>query len=237
MIYNKRKFKTKGKNMTYKGLLFDLDGVIVDTAKYHYIAWKEIADELRIRFTKEDNERLKGVSRVQSFEILLQIGNLSMLDKEKEIYCNKKNEIYVEYIKKLKTNEILPGVKEFLETARKKGYKIALGTASKNSKIILDRLNLSNSFDYIVDGNLVSLAKPDPEVFLKGAKGLGILPKECIVFEDAIAGIQAAHNGRMMAVGVGSRSLLFEAELVIDGFEGITIEWIEDKIIYCYEKN
>ncbi len=216
--------------MAYNGLLFDLDGVIVDTAKYHYIAWKEIAEELGITFTEKDNERLKGVSRIRSFEIILEIGKCSMPETEQKLYCEKKNDLYLSYITKMKENEILPGVREFLEDVREKGYKVGLGSASKNSRIILDRLNLREFFDIIVDGTNIIKAKPDPEVFLKGAKELELSAKECIVFEDSLAGIKAAHACGMMAVGIGIRKLLAEADLVIPGFEGITIEDIEDSL-------
>lgn len=209
---------------TYKGLIFDLDGVIVDTAKYHFQAWKKLADELDIPFSKEDNERLKGVSRMASFEIILEIGKRDMSQEEKEFYCEKKNHVYVSYIQQLDESEILPGVKEFLTDAREKGYKIALGSASKNSLLILDRLGISGLFDAIVDGTKVSRAKPDPEVFLKGAQELKVSCKNCIVFEDAQAGIEAAHNAGMKAVGIGEKTILAKADTVFGGFEGITVD-------------
>lgn len=202
----------------YSGLIFDLDGVIVDTAKYHFIAWKEIADELGIPFTKEDNERLKGVSRQRSLEIILEIGNQEMSAIEKNNYCQQKNEIYLTYIRKMTAAEILPGVKAFIESARREGYKIALGSASKNALLILDRLELTHLFDAIIDGTKVSKAKPDPEVFIKGAEALQVPVEKCVVFEDATAGIAAAHAGNMKAVGVGSRHLLPEADYNIEGF-------------------
>ncbi len=214
----------KEKAMRYKGLLFDLDGVIVDTAKYHFLAWKELADELGIDFTIEDNERLKGVSRMASFEIILEIGKRSMEQQEKEFYCDRKNKIYVEYIRKLDKDEILPGVEAFLKDARQKGYRTALGSASKNSRLILDRLGINDLFDEIVDGTKVSRAKPDPEVFMKGAESLGLEYGECIVFEDAVAGIQAAHNGGMKGVGIGSADILTEADMVMPGFSGVNID-------------
>lgn len=209
---------------TYKGLIFDLDGVVVDTAKYHFQAWKKLADELDIPFSKEDNERLKGVSRKASFEIILEIGKRDMSQEEKEFYCEKKNNVYVSYIQQLDESEILPGVKEFLTDAREKGYKIALGSASKNSLLILNRLGISGLFDAIVDGTKVSRAKPDPEVFLKGAQELKVSCENCIVFEDAQAGIEAAHNAGMKAVGIGEKAILTKADTVFGGFEGITVD-------------
>ncbi len=214
----------------YKGLLFDLDGVIVDTAKYHYIAWKELADELGILFTRKDNERLKGVSRMASFEIILEIGGRTMSEQEKEANCKKKNDIYVSYIQKITREELLPGIEEFMEDAKAKGFGIALGSASKNASLILDRLGITGLFDAVIDGTKVSRAKPDPEVFLKGAEELKIPAGKCIVFEDAVAGVEAAHNGGMKAVGVGSRHILTKADAVIGGFENITIEDILKQI-------
>jgi len=208
----------------YKGLIFDLDGVIVDTAKYHYLAWKALADELGIHFSQTDNERLKGVGRMDSFEIILEIGKKTMTKEEKEANCTKKNNLYVSYIQKLEKHEILPGVEAFLNDARKKGYRIALGSASRNSGLILDRLGIKSLFDVIIDGTKVSTAKPNPEVFVKGAESLGLETDECIVFEDAIAGIEAAHNGGIKAVGIGLKDILAKADEVLPGFEGITID-------------
>ncbi len=209
-----------------KGLLFDLDGVIVDTAKYHYLAWKELAGKLNIPFTEKDNERLKGVSRMKSLEIILEIGGLKLSGEEKEEYCTYKNEIYLKYIHKLKKEEVLPGVNEFLADAREKGYRIALGSASKNAGIILSRLNLVGAFDAVIDGTKVKTAKPDPEVFLLGAKELGLSREACIVFEDAKAGVDAAHNGGMKAVGIGTKENLPNADICIPGLFGTNINEI-----------
>lgn len=210
--------------MEYKGLLFDLDGVLADTAKYHFLAWREIAGELGIEFTVKDNERLKGVSRERSFEIVLEVGNKTMAKEEQKKYCERKNERYLSYIQKMEADEILPGVREFLEDARKKGYLISLGSASKNSALILDRLNITHYFDAVIDGTKVTKAKPDPEVFVKGAEALGLPCNSCIVFEDAEAGIEAAHRGGMKAIGVGTKENLPEADIVIPGFSGLTVD-------------
>lgn len=210
--------------MEYKGLLFDLDGVLADTAKYHFLAWREIAGELGIEFTIKDNERLKGVSRERSFEIVLEVGNKTMAKEEQKKYCERKNERYLSYIQKMEEDEILPGVREFLEDARKKGYLISLGSASKNSALILDRLNITHYFDAVIDGTKVTKAKPDPEVFVKGAEALGLPCNSCIVFEDAEAGIEAAHRGGMKAIGVGTKENLPEADIVIPGFLGLTVD-------------
>ena len=209
--------------MSQYGFLFDLDGVIVDTAKYHFLAWKRLADELDIPFTEQDNERLKGVSRMASLEIILEIGNRTMTEDEKQALCQRKNDWYVEYIKKLEKSELLPGVENFLKQAHAAGIKIALGSASKNSPLILDRLGITELFDAVVDGTRVSRAKPDPEVFVTGAEDLGIDPEYCVVFEDAVAGVQAAHNAGMKAVGIGSPEILGQAELVIPGLLGTVL--------------
>jgi len=198
-----------------KGIIFDLDGVLVDTARYHYLAWKRLADELGFDFTIEDNERLKGVSRMQSLEILLEVGNYSMTDEQKEINATRKNTWYVEYLHTLDETALLSGSKEYLQKLRKEGIKIALGSASKNAPLILERLNIASFFDAVIDGNSVSKTKPDPEVFLKGAAALGLPPENCAVFEDALAGIEAAKAGGMYAVAVGERENLPGADMYI----------------------
>ncbi|MFY9150753.1 MAG: beta-phosphoglucomutase [Prolixibacteraceae bacterium] len=204
--------------------LFDLDGVVVDTAKYHFIAWKALAEELGFEFTIEDNERLKGVSRMKSLEILLEIGGKQFPESEMLAMAEKKNELYVSYIEKMTPEETLPGVENFLQELKNEGIKIALGSASKNAPMILERIGLTGMFDAIVDGNSISEAKPDPEVFMKGAEKLKVLPENCIVFEDAIAGIEAAQNADMYCVGIGAPETLGFADLVIPGFDGFTLE-------------
>ncbi len=210
-----------------EAVIFDLDGVLVDTAKYHYLAWKKLADELNIQFSIEDNERLKGVSRMQSLEIILEIGKATINNDVKIQLAQKKNNWYVEYISKLTPEDILPGVIVFLESIKAKGIKIALGSASKNSMLILNKLNLTDYFDAIIDGTKVSKAKPDPEVFLKGAKALEVLPSQCIVFEDAEAGVEAAINAGMHCIGIGSKIILKRANLVFSGFCDITFDNLE----------
>jgi beta-phosphoglucomutase len=201
-----------------KACLFDLDGVIVDTAKYHYLAWKRLAQELGFDFTEHDNERLKGVSRMRSLDILLEIGNVSLDDATKERLAERKNGWYVEYISKMDASEVLPGVEKFLSTLRAAGIKVALGSASKNAMLIMNNIGLERYFDAIIDGTRTAKAKPDPEVFLLGASELGVDPSECIVFEDAEAGIEAAKNAGMRTVGIGSRDVLKDADIVINNF-------------------
>ena len=215
----------------HRGLLFDLDGVIVNTAEYHFLAWKEIAGRLGIPFTRGDNERLKGLSRMRSLEVLLDIGEKKLDRGEEERYCEEKNRIYLSYIRKMEKDAILPGVRNFLHEAKREGYLLALGSASKNAGLILEKLGLTDSFDAVIDGNKVSRTKPDPEVFVKGASALGMEPEKCIVFEDAEAGIRAAHVGGMKAVGIGKRENLPEADMILDSFRGIVPETIESMLI------
>ena len=210
-----------------KACIFDLDGVIVDTAVYHFKAWKRLADELGINFTEHDNERLKGVSRVRSLEIILELGGVTKTEAEQKELATRKNTWYVEMINRMTPAEILPGAKEFLEACRAAGIKTALGSASKNSGTILNKINMAHLFDAIVDGNHVSKAKPDPEVFLKGAEALGVIPAECVVFEDAIAGVEAAINGGMKVVGIGSPDVLREANLVVSGLDKMSLEKLD----------
>jgi beta-phosphoglucomutase len=209
---------------TIKGCIFDLDGVIVDTAKYHYLAWKRLADQLGFFFSEKDNERLKGVSRMASLEILLEVGGLAFDKDAKLALATEKNQWYVEYITAMKEDEILPGAKEFIESARAAGLKVALGSASKNALTILNRLKLTTYFDSIIDGNKVSKAKPDPEVFLLAAQELGIHPANCVVFEDAKAGVEAAKRAGMKCVGIGTSPELSDADIMIPGFENIDLD-------------
>jgi beta-phosphoglucomutase len=194
------------------GVIFDLDGVIVDTAKYHFLAWKNLADDLGFEFTEAHNELLKGVSRVRSLEILLDIGKTSISEAKKQEVLLSKNENYLKYIIKMGPDEILPGAEKLLDTLDALGIKYVLGSASKNAPLILNQVNLFHRFHGIVDGNSVSRAKPDPEVFLIGAKKLNLPPENCIVFEDAIAGIEAANRANMASIGIGDKATLSEAD-------------------------
>ncbi len=209
--------------MKINACIFDLDGVIVDTAKYHYLAWKALADKLGFEFTEVHNERLKGVSRMDSLEILLEVGGITHLSEEEKLkHAADKNELYVSFIKKMPADEILPNVREFLNDLRENGIKISLGSASKNAEMILEKLELMPLFDAIVDGRHISNAKPDPEVFLRGAQELGEAPENCVVFEDAQAGVQAAKNAGMACVGIGDAETLGLADFVMPGFEKFT---------------
>lgn len=210
--------------MDIRGCIFDLDGVIVDTAQYHFLAWKRLAGQLGIPFTEEDNERLKGVSRMDSLEIILEIGGTSLSEEMKRKYAGLKNDWYVDYISRMTPEEILPGSIEFINELREAGIKTALGSASKNSPMILERLGISHLFDAVADGNLVAKAKPDPAVFLAAARMISLNPAQCVVFEDAAAGVQAALNAGMTCVGVGSQEILCQAHYIIKGLYEMNLE-------------
>ncbi|MCD7970219.1 MAG: beta-phosphoglucomutase [Alistipes sp.] len=212
--------------------LFDLDGVLVDTAVYHYKAWRRLAAELGFEFTEEHNEALKGVSRMASLDILLDTGGVRERYSagEKEEMAARKNGWYVEYISRMTASEILPGVTSFLDELKTKGIKIALGSASKNAGLILENTGLGGYFDAVVDGSMVSEAKPDPQVFLLGAELTGTPPAQCVVFEDAEAGIEAARRAGMRSVGVGGSPTLRKADTLIPGFVGFTFEDLTKRI-------
>ena len=216
--------------MGKKAFIFDLDGVIVDTAKYHYLAWKELSEKLGFEFTIEQNELLKGVSRIRSLEILLEIGNIHLEEATKTKLLREKNEQYLKYIAKMDQEEILPGITDVLHYLKSAHIPFALGSASKNARLILERLDLISLFDAIVDGNDVSTAKPDPEVFLIAAQKLGVMPEDCIVVEDAQAGIQAANRAGMTSLGIGDKKVLNESNFVLKDTSELTIEYISQLI-------
>ena len=191
-----------------KGFLFDLDGVIVDTAVFHFQAWRRLAQKLGGDFTEEQNEQLKGVSRVDSLKKIIEWTGASVSDEEFQTLMIEKNEWYLELVQGLGPQDALPGALNFLQTAYDQGIKIALGSASKNAPMILEKLGITPLFTAIIDGNNVVNGKPHPEVFLKGAEALGLEPSECVVFEDSIAGVQAAKAGGMSSVGIGDAETL-----------------------------
>jgi beta-phosphoglucomutase len=207
--------KQKGTVNLIKAVIFDLDGVIVDTAHYHYLAWKKLAGELGIQLTVEDNEQLKGISRRKSLEIILQLGNVTLSDYEKEKLANKKNTWFLDFIERMAPEEIFPGVKLLMEEFRRRGLKVGLASSSKNAGMVLDILKVAPLFDVVVDGNMVTNSKPDPEIFLLAAARLKVDPSQCLVFEDAEAGVEAALAAGMKCVGVGSADKLGKANLVI----------------------
>jgi len=212
--------------MGTKAFIFDLDGVIVDTAKYHYHAWKKLADELGVTFTKEDNENFKGVSRRRCLEILLEMGNIEMSEAEFEDCLFRKNEDYLSYIRKMTKDEILPDVPRILNYLKENNIPMALGSASKNAVPILETVGLTSYFLTVVDGTRVTNAKPDPEVFVRAAGDIGCALEHCIVVEDAKAGIEAALNAGMKTIGIGDSKVLGAADYVFTDFTEITTEFV-----------
>lgn len=198
-----------------KACIFDLDGVIVDTAHYHFLAWKRLAKELGFDLTEQQNEKLKGVSRKHSLEIILSLGGISLSEHEKELLANKKNSWFVDYVERMVPEEIFPGVKQLIAKLRARGIKVALASSSKNAKTVIQLLNIEDDFEAVVDGNMITHSKPHPEIFLLAAEKLVVEPRYCVVFEDAEAGVEAALAAGMKCVGVGSKAQLGKADKVI----------------------
>ena len=210
-----------------KAFIFDLDGVIVDTARYHFLAWQKIAAELGVEFTPEHNEELKGVSRIRSLDIILKLGNINASEENKNKWLKQKNEDYLGYIENMDESEILPGVINILEFIKEKNQLIGLGSASKNARPILEKVKILHLFDAIVDGNDVTNAKPDPEVFLRAAKLLNATNENSIVFEDSVAGIQATNIANMTSIGIGDEKILHEAKYNFKDFTFMDTSFIE----------
>ena len=220
----------KYKKMNKKGFIFDLDGVIVDTAKYHFLAWKKLAKSIDVDFTNEQNEQLKGVSRVKSLEKILSWGNKSVSEDKFMELMAKKNDDYLSYITEMDETEILPDVNRVLDFLLAVKQPISLGSASKNARKILKKVSLIEKFNAIVDGNDVTKAKPDPEVFLIAAQELNIKPEDCIVFEDSVAGVQAANRANMISIGIGEKDVLHEADYIFKDFTEMSQEFLEELI-------
>lgn len=216
--------------MNKKAFIFDLDGVIVDTARYHFFAWQKIAGELGIEFTPQHNEQLKGVSRIRSLDIILELGKIKASEEDKNRWLHQKNQDYLSYIENMDESEVLTGVLHILQYLKEHGQPIALGSASKNARPILEKVKILDYFDAIVDGNDVTNAKPDPEVFLQAAKLLNIAPEDSIIFEDSVAGIQAANIANMTSVGIGEASILHEAQYIFPDFTHIDSSFLETLI-------
>ncbi len=212
------------------GFIFDLDGVIVDTARYHFKAWQSLAKSLHYNFTEQDNEQFKGVSRVRSLELLLEMAQYKATEMEKEQWLIDKNTHYLALISHMNNSEILPGITEILKTLKAQQIPVALGSASKNAKPILEKVGLLSYFDVLVDGNEVTMAKPNPEVFLTAAKGLGVAPEDCVVFEDAQAGVAAAKAAKMTCVGIGDPAILFNADHCFASTAEITPSFVQSLI-------
>lgn len=202
-------------NIVIHAAIFDLDGVLVDTAAFHFLAWGRLARELGFEIGEEENERTKGVSRMAALDILLEIGGVEADEKQKLAWATRKNEWYVESISGMTAEDLLPGVRDILLELKRMGIKVALASASKNAPRILQHTGLDEIFESVVDGNRTVNAKPDPEVFLTAASDLGVNPANCVVFEDAMAGVEGALAGGMLAVGIGSAEILNKAHIVV----------------------
>jgi len=216
--------------MNLKACIFDLDGVIVDTAKFHFQSWKMLTDEIGASFDHEINEQLKGVSRLTSLQTILDLNGIVISNMEKEKLAVKKNDWFVEMVNTMTPEDTLPGVVNFLDILDQNGIKTAVGSASKNAILALTKIELIDRFDTIIDGSMVSEAKPNPEVFLKAASDINVAPENCVVFEDAIAGIQAAHNGGMRCIGIGDNTILQKADLVIHSFLDVDLQTVRNLI-------
>jgi beta-phosphoglucomutase len=216
--------------MAIRGLIFDLDGVLVDSARYHFEAWKRLAAFLGIDFTEEQNEELKGISRADSLKKILNWGGLELREQEFSDAMERKNTWYLELIQDMASDDALSGCRAFLESA-KGTYGVALGSASRNARSILQQVELLSFFDALVDGNDATRSKPDPQVFQLAADRLGLKPEECVVFEDAVAGVQAARAAGMRVIGVGASDVLHEADAVIAGFAGFGPKEMEQRLM------
>lgn len=201
-----------------------MDGVIVDTAKFHFKAWQRLADSLGIPFTEEQNEQLKGVSRVDSLEKILSWGNIQLNNQKKIELMELKNKWYLDYVENMDSSEMLPGVLSFLQSLHDNTIKIGLGSSSKNSVLILEKLGIMHFFSVIIDGNKIHFSKPHPEVFQKAAKELMLAPSECLVFEDAISGVEAAKEGGFHCIGVGDATILKRADFVISNLSSANLD-------------
>jgi beta-phosphoglucomutase len=213
-----------------KALLFDLDGVIVETAGFHYQAWRQLAQDLGFDISEEFNEGLKGISRMESLDLILKHGGVELSDEQKLALAVTKNDNYLTLVSQMTPDDILPGVQDFFKQIKQTDIKIGLGSVSKNAKMILERVGLLQEFDAIIDGTKISRSKPDPEVFLNGATELGFMPNECIVFEDAVAGVEAGKRAEMKVVGIGKAEVLTKADIVLAGFEGIELKALLEKL-------
>lgn len=214
-----------------KAVIFDLDGVITDTAEYHYLAWKSLANELQLPFDKQYNEKLKGVSRMESLELILALGNVSYSEEEKKALAEKKNDLYKEMIKQVTPKDLLPGIETLLTELQEASIKTALASASKNAPFILDRLGVTHYFNHIVDVNLIKKGKPDPEIFLTGAAKLGVLPQNCIGIEDAEAGIESILAAGMYAVGVGTPAQMQKADLIVSSTADLSLHLLKENFM------
>lgn len=208
--------------------IFDLDGVIVDTAHYHYLSWKRLANEFGYALTESDNERLKGVSRMESLEIVLELCGVTLSREHKEILAKKKNGWFNEYVGQMTLGEIFPGVLDLISGMKQAGLSVGLASSSKNARTVLNKLGIHDLFDAFVDGNMIHHTKPHPEIFLTTAKLLGVAPAACVVIEDAEAGVEAALAAGMKCIGVGSPALLRKADKVLKHTSEIKVSTVRE---------
>ncbi|MCA1029616.1 beta-phosphoglucomutase [Bacillus timonensis] len=222
-------------NNSLQAVIFDLDGVITDTAEYHYLAWKALGEDIGIPFTREFNEELKGISRMDSLDKILALGgrvnDFSL--EEKEQLAHKKNEHYKELIQKISPLDILPGIQELIVEIKEMKLKMGLASVSKNAFTVMDALRLTDQFDVIVDANTIANSKPDPEIFLTAARLLEVDPSHCIGIEDAAAGVDAIKSAGMFAVGVGSVQTLYKADVVYESTSDLSFK----NMVELFEKN
>ncbi len=212
--------------MAIKGFIFDLDGVITDTAEYHYQAWKALADNKGWAFDRETNEQLRGISRLDSIGVIMRENGVSLDNTEVKALAELKNDIYVKSLNEITPDDYLPGALRLLQALKSGGYKIALGSASKNSQKVLSRLQATSFFDVVADGNSVSKSKPDPAVFLFASDGLGLAPEECVVVEDAKSGVDAAISGGFKSVGIGPYERVGHADLCFPDMSFTSVPYI-----------
>ena len=211
-------------NKLNRAFIFDLDGVITETSEYHFLAWKTVCKKIGYDLTRKKNEELKGVNRKKCLDMIMEWGNIRLSEKEIESLLETKNNIYKDYIKDLNENDVCEGVLNFINDAIKNNIKIALYSASRNAKRILCQLKIIDLFTVIIDGNNVSNAKPDPEGFKIAADLTKTNTKDCVVFEDSISGIEGANKLNMYTVGIGSRDVLKNADVVYKGFKNLKIK-------------
>lgn len=218
------------KQHLFEACIFDFDGVIVDTAGFHYLSWKKLADELGFEFTEEQNEDMKGISRMDSLDVVLGIGKITATQEEKIKLAKQKNDWYREYLNDIDESAILPGVLHFLQDLSEADIPFALGSASKNAGYIIPKLGIVPLFHTILDGNDTTRSKPDPEVFVKGAEAMQKEASTVVVFEDSYKGLVAAQSAGFVSCGVGDEEVLSNADFVITSFENFSIEELDNQI-------
>lgn len=212
----------RASSVRYEAVIFDLDGVITDTAEYHYLGWQRMADEEGIPFNRQFNEQLRGVSRVESLQLIL--GDRTVEPEVFDELADRKNRYYVESLQQVSPDDLLPGARELVDACKARGLKVAIGSSSKNARTVLTQLQITDIFDAITDGHDAERSKPDPDLFLHAAEQLGIAPEHCIVLEDAAAGVQAAKAAGMLAVGIGPPERMSEADLQFDSVADVDVE-------------